>query len=428
MQAINLRPQRSSRTKHEQRLVQLAFLLLFPGFFFYQTLLGLGMIRAYLGGYFSIVALAFTLPLVFFYYIALKRHRNFVSRFDLVHVMFIGYVVLVLVMNFVAGANPIIVQRYVQSLVFCVDLYIIFRLIDIHDKKFILMATASLAVMSAITIHFSINGFFYLQALNDAKDPDSLATYQGFARSYIYTFMIVISLTKFTSARLFLYGLAITTLFLNGARTEFSAMLLLVPLLEFYHTRHKLYLTLPLIFVAIQFAANAGAIAALLPENRTLQLLDLSHSSSAVARDHLTSNALRTISQNPIFGDFASYPDGHYAHNILVAWVDFGLIGFLAFSAILLWAAFRLFSDGFFLKARSAEFVLACSFVCATILWVVAAKSIPDMSVGAALGAFARYRYVRRYAKPGPVKPEAVTSYGGGAPPGTPPPHSCTLP
>ena len=396
MQAHTLRPDRPSGATHQKRLVQCAFLLLFPGFFFYQTLLGLGLIRAYVGGYFSVVALVLALPLGLAYVVAVKRHRYFMSKFDLALLLFLVYMLLVLAINFAAGANGIIVQRYVQAVFFFVELYIIFRLLDFNDSTFVMLATVTLLLMSYITVHFSIDGFFYLQGLNDAKDPASLATYQGFARSYVYTFLIVVAVTRWGIARLALYALAITTLFLNGARTEFSGVLVLVPLLEFYHTRYKLYLTLPFIFLLIQFAANVGTIAALLPDNRILQLLDLSHSSSALARDHLSHNAWRTITQNPFFGDFASYPDGHYAHNILAAWVDFGLVGFLAFTAILAWAAFRLVIDGFFLKERSNEFVLAWSFVCVTIVWSLVAKSVPDMSVGAALGAFAQYRYQRR--------------------------------
>lgn len=400
MQASTLRPDWPPGPTRQKRLVQCAFLLLFPGFFFYQTLLGLGLIRAYLGGYFSVVALVLAVPLGLVYFFAVKRHRQFISRFDLVHVLFLGYLLLLVAIHFAAGANGMIVQRYVQSVIFFIEMYIIFRLIDFNDRKFVLLATGTLLAMSLITVHFSIDGFFYLQALNDTKDPGSLATYQGFARSYVYTFLIVVAVTRRVSARLVLYALAIATLFLNGARTEFSGVLVLVPLLEFYHTRHKLYLTLPFVFLLIQFAANAGAIAALLPDNRILQLLDLSHSSSAVARDHLTHNAWQTITQNPFFGDFASYPDGHYAHNILAAWVDFGLVGFLAFVAILGCAAFRLLTDGFFLKERSNEFVLAFSFICVTILWSLVAKSAPDMSVGAALGAYSQYWYRRRMGRP----------------------------
>jgi hypothetical protein len=80
----------------------------------------------------------------------------------------------------------------------------------------------------------------------------------------------------------------------------------------------------------------------------------------------------------------------------LCAWVDFGFAGFVFFSALLIWPAFRLFADGYFSKAKSGDFVLACSFICITILWALTAKNIPDMSVGAALGAFAKYRYGKR--------------------------------
>ena len=413
MQAHTLLPDQTSGSTRQKRLVQCAFLLLFPGFFFYQTLLGLGLIRAYLGGYFSLVALVLALPLGLAYFTAVKRHRHFISTLDLFLALFLVYILVVLVVNFAAGANGVIVQRYMQAVLFFIEMYVIFRLLDFNDSKFIMLGTGALLAMSFITIHFSVDGFFYLQALNDSKDPGSLATYQGFARSYVYTFLIVVAVTRQVSVRLVLYALAITTLFLNGARTEFSGVLILVPLIEFYHTRYKLFLTLPVIFLLIQFAANVSAIATLLPDNRVLQLLDLSHSTSAVARDHLTHNAWKTITQNPFFGDFASYADGHYAHNILVAWVDFGLVGFLALAAILACTAFRLFTDGFFRKERSNEFVLACSFVCLTILWTLLAKAAPDMSVGAALGAYAKYRYQRRMGRPHGEPPMA---YGAGAP------------
>ena len=398
MDAIDLRPGRPAAHRSEQRLVQLAFILLFPGFFFYQTLLGLGITGAFLGGYFTRVALVLAVPLIYFYAINARRRPQFISEFDRACAMLIVYLLLVLLANFVAGADTMILQRYLQGLVFCIELYIIFRLIDLKDKKFLLMATVSLLAMSAITIHFSIDGFFYLHALNAAKDPDSLATYQGFARSYLYTFLIVVSISSSVGARFLLYALAITTLFLNGARSEFSAVLFLVPLLEFYHSRRKLFVVPPVLVLMVVLAANAGTIAAMLPQNRTLQLLDLSHSTSGVARQHLSRDAWRTITQNPAFGDFASYPDGHYAHNLLAAWVDFGLAGFLAFAAILGWAAFRLFTNGFFLKKRSSEFVLAWSFICITILWAATAKNVPDMSIGAAIGAFAQYRYGKRAA------------------------------
>lgn len=396
MDAITFPPDRKLAPMNGECVVHIAFMLLFPGFFFYQTLLGLGLISAFLGGYFTLVALVLTPFLVISCRTAVKTHKLVVSQLDVFCILFIIYWCLILVINVAGGADTTIAERHLQSIVFCVDTYIIFRMSNFNHRKIILLLVISLLAMSAITIYMSIDGFFYLQALGQAKNPESLATYQGFARSYIYTYLIVVSLARWIGARFILYGLATTTMFLNGARSEFSAVLFSIPLIELYYTKHKLVTIIPIILVLMVFMMNAEAVVDLLPDNRTLQLLDLSHSTSALARRNLSSNAWHTIIQNPIFGDFASYPDGHYAHNVLGAWVDFGIVGFIFFSALLIWPVFLMFVNGFFHRKKSSEFIIAFSFTCITIIWAVTAKNIPDMSVGAALGAFAKYYYGRR--------------------------------
>lgn len=377
-------------------LIQLGFLLLFPGFFIYQTLLGLGVMRAYLGGYFSIVACALLPPLAWYYFVATKKFKNYFFRTDLCFLLFAIYYSMVLTANFMVGTNAALVQKYVLGLVFCVDLYIIFRMMDLTDKLFVLMVSTCLCLMSAITIYFSVDGFFYLKNLDEASNPESMATYQGFARSYIYTFLILVSVIDKVGMRLLVYVLAIVTLFLNGARSEFSAVLFIIPIMEMYYARNKIYAVALIFFSAIWVGANFDALLRVLPESRILQLFDMSHSSSSAARDQLSLDAWRTILQNPVFGDFGSYAEGHYAHNILCAWVDFGLIGFASLAGLLVWPAIRLFTHGFFERPKSGDFVLAFSFSCIGILWAVTAKAIPDMSIGAALGAFAKYRYQTR--------------------------------
>lgn len=399
MNASKFHPDRSLTTVTESIIVRAAFILLFPGFFFYQTLIGLGAIGASLGGYFAAMALLLTGPLGYVYLRAIKKHRDFFSRFDVYIVIFLLYYALVIFLNYAAGANKNIAQKYFFSLLYLVDVYIIFRMIDLDDKRFIALATLSLVFMSGITVHFSIDGFFYLQALGEAQSPESLATYQGFARSYIYTFLILIASGPSISLRLILYAVATVSLFLNGARSEFSAVLFSIPIIEFYYSKCKLCLLIPLMLILILFVANIQSLVDMLPNNRTVQLFDLSQSSSVAARQQLSSNAWRTIVENPVFGDFASYPDGNYAHNILCAWVDFGLLGFMLFAGLLLWPACRLFADGYFLETKSSDFILACAFVCITILWVLTAKAVPDMSVGAALGAYAKYRYGKDMAR-----------------------------
>lgn len=374
-----------------------AFVLLFPGFFFYQTLLGIGAIGAYLGGYFTLVALVLLLPLTYSFMYAVKSNKNYVTKFDLCLMFIAAYYVLVLVVNFAAGKDTMIVERYLQAIIFCFETYVIFRLIDLDDKQFMRMVAVSLLIMSVITFYFSVGGFFFLQALGEAKDPKSLATYQGFARSYIYTFLVLIATVRYLAIRYVLYAVVTSALFLNGARSEFSAVLFLIPVNELYLAKHRLYAIFTLVLLSIFLVGGVDYIVTMLPENRILQLLDLSHSSSANTRQRFANDALRTISENPVFGDFASYPDGHYAHNMITIWVDFGLFGFVFFALILIWHAGWLFFNGFFWRKKTRDFVLAWSFICVTILWALTAKSMPDMCVGAALGAFARYKYLKRY-------------------------------
>lgn len=377
--------------------VQVTHVLLFPGFFFYQTLLGIGLIGAYLGGYFTLVAMVLLVPLAVSYVRAVRRDKKYVSGFDGWLLVFVVYYLAVLVVNFLAGSNRMIAARYMQAIIFCFETYVVFRMIDIENKRFIMLGAVSLAVMTAITYYYSIGGFFYLQALGEAQNPDSLATYQGFARSYVYTYLVLVSVVRSIVLRCVLYGVATCALFLNGARSEFSGILFLIPMIELYYAKHRIYAFSLMVFLIGFLVAGIDEITNMLPDNRILQLLDLSHSTSGVARQHLTSNALRTIAENPVFGDFGSYPEGQYAHNVLCAWVDFGLFGIVFFLSLMIWPAAWLFFNGFFTKTRSPYFVLAWSFMCVTILWALTAKNVPDMSVGAAMGAFARYRYGKRY-------------------------------
>lgn len=397
MQASDIAISRRSGTISPTFIAHAAFMLLFPGFFFYQTLLGIGAIGAYLGGYFTLVALALLPPLTYAFVVSAKAHRNYVSQVDICLVFLVAYYGLVLLVNFFAGKDSMIVERYVQVIIFCFETYVIFRLIDLGSRSFRKIVLISLLLMSAITYYFSVGGFFFLQALGEAKDPNSLATYQGFARSYIYTYLLVIATLRFVLLRYVLYVVVTSALFLNGARSEFSAVLFLIPVNELYFARHRLYAVFTLVLASVILIGGVDYIVASLPENRILQLLDLSHSSSANMRDRFAHDALRTISENPIFGDFASYPDGHYAHNIITTWVDFGLFGFVFFSALLVWHGVWLLLNGFFRAKKDVDFVLAWSFVSVTFLWALTAKNMPDMCVGAALGAFARYRYKKRF-------------------------------
>jgi len=377
----------------------LAFVAVFPGFFFYHTLLGLGKIGALLGGFFAPVSLAVVLPLIFFYFYKVRRHPGQLGRGDVFFLLYIAYFAIVVIFQAAAGANLVIVGNHFLGMLYSVNMFMMFRLADFGRRNFRLLGLACLFGMSAIVFMYSVDGSFYLAPLGTAKNPESLATYQGFSRSYLVTFAVVIAFTRSTALRVVLYCVAAPTLFVNTARSEFVAMLFMIPIIETYYSKQKLLMVSALAILFIGTYHNLEALLSLLPENRILELVDLSQSSSAKKRHHLSMHALNTIANFPIFGDYGSYTPGFYSHNALSAWVDTGLFGFLFVLALLILPLIQMLARGYFLRQRSPVLILAFSMGCITLLLLITSHYFTDMFIGATLGAYTRYRYERKNAK-----------------------------
>lgn len=388
----------------------LAYLLLFPGFFFYHTMLGLGQIGAVLGGYFAPVSLLIAPPLAFFYVYRIRRDAGRLGRAELFMLLYVAYFLTIVAVQAAAGANPVIIGNHILGILFIINMFFMFRLTDFDGRDVWLAGLLTLFGMSAIVFSFSVDGSFYLAPLGAAKNPESLATYQGFSRSYLVTFTAVIAFTRSLPLRVLLYCLAAPTLFVNTARSEFVAMLFLIPIIELYYSRHKLVLVSVLAILFFILYHYLDDILALLPDNRILELLDLSQSSSANKRAHLTVYAIHTISQFPVFGDYASYTPGFYAHNVLSAWVDTGLFGFLFVLALLVLPLMQMGLRGFFRPRQSSVFILAFAFACITLLLLVKSHYFTDMLIGATLGSYSRYRYRRKHAehRPPDIGPSAL--------------------
>lgn len=383
----------------EQFICNAAFLALFPGFFFYHTLLGTGTTGAFLGGYFSPVSLLFLLPLAS---VLLRRFRRIPRHIFGIEIhlnAFLTYFFVVIVMQAVAGANMPIVTNHVLSILFIGNAFIIFSTIDFASNAFRIMGLITLGAMSIIAFSYSVNGVFYLGAIGVAKDADSMATYQGFARSYLVTFLAVIAFTRSLPLRLVLYSTGAATLYVNTARSEFAALLFSIPLLEFYYSRHKILFVMIAAFIVILLNFYIDQLIAALPDNRILELLDLSQSTSANKRHHLSVHAMQTIAAHPLLGDYASYTPGYYSHNVLSAWVDLGLFGFIYLNALLVFPAIPMFLREYFSGRYNGNFILGFSLVCCTLLLLITSHYFTDMLIGATVGAYVQYENWRKYGK-----------------------------
>ena len=401
---------RTGTSARQQLLLNSAFFLLFPGFFFYHTLLGTGTTGAFLGGYFSPISLLYALPLAVVYYRRLRHDPRRLSAIDMHYGLFNAYFIAVVIVNAAAGASLSIVAHHLGGILFMANTFFLFALIDFDHWRFRLMGLASLAAMSAIVFKFSVNGVFFLGALGMAKDADALATYQGFSRSYLMMFLPVVAHTRGTALRLVLYAAGAATLFVNTARSEFAGLLFAIPIIEFYYSRHKLVFLGLAVLVTLAVCAHMDDIVSALPDNRVLELLDLSQSTSANKRHHLTLHAQQTIAAHPLLGDYASYALGYYSHNVLSAWVDLGLFGFVYLLAITALPAVPMFFKEYLAGRRRPEFIHGFALACVTLLLLVSSHYFTDMLIGATLGVYAQYRYERKHGhyRPSDISPSAL--------------------
>jgi hypothetical protein len=381
--------------------VHLAFVALFPGFFFYQSALGSSMLAPFVGGYFSPVSLIF-MPLLLALYLAqIKRSKRFFTKTDLAFFIFLLYFIFVIAFNFADGAAESVVSRHLVSVVHFVVIFIIFRMADFSSRPVKWTALLCLLGMTAIIFVLSNDGFFNIKDQGMSDSSDIVASYEGFARSYILTFVVVMPYIKSLPLRVAIYCICVPALFLNGARSEFIMMVAAVALTEIFYAKRKIALLAACLAVSGFLMSYFPQILMSLPESRILQLFDLSHASSWEARDFLFHHALQTISAHPFLGDYASYAafygPGSYAHNIFSAWVDLGLFGFVYFLCMVVLPMCFLFSDLGFRnkKIRQEEFLLTFVLMLSALLLLFTAKNFTYMLTGAALGRYAAYSSIK---------------------------------
>lgn len=379
--------------------VHWAFLALFPGFFFYDSALGIGVIGPVLGGYFSPVALVFTPILAWLYLRQIKQNKWLLTPMDFVFFAFLLYFFFVLALNFANGANPTLVRNHLLAVDHLFVVFIVFKMAEFDSKWFQKLAFISLIGMTIIIFTLSVNGFFNLKRQNLIGDTESLSTYQGFARSYLVTFLVVMPFIKSILLRLCLYLICIPALFVNGARSEFVALACIIVLAEFFYAKHRWVILFSFAIPAAFFHFSSDDFIKILPDNRVLELLDISQSTSWQARHSLSLHALKTIGEHPLLGDYGNYVAGSCcfytgSHNILSAWIDLGFVGFVYLLCMTMLPMYVLSIDLFSRKTRteSEELLLAFSLMFVTLLLLFTAKDFTFMLIGAALGRYARYK------------------------------------
>jgi hypothetical protein len=399
-----------SRLHWRQVVIAVVFFVLFPGFFFYDTLLGLDYIPPIFGGYFGPVSLA-AFPLVLYIYIRdIARYKKSWSASDIIFLLLMAFSMGVSVINFTAGRLAFGVREMLiyslSGVLFNLMTYILSRSVPVESIKFRKYIYLSLFAMGLIALlNVGDEGIFYLQ--EQSANRDFVSTYQGFARSIAVIALVAIAVAE----GLFVFAIAafigVLALFLNGARTELVSFFVATILLSF--TRFGILKTLSLNIgfmlpiILVLYGLSPDTYEKYVSNNRNLQLFDLENATSVQLRNYLNEFAIRTISENPVFGDYASYlviPGlvgtsgnsglGSYAHNILSAWVNLGLLGFVGYICIPILITFYVMTNLKKIRAGGVEWNLVIAFASFYIVAAIFGTEYTYMFFGLTVGFYAR--------------------------------------
>ncbi len=378
------------------------FLLLFPGFFYYQTVIGLGIISPFLGGYFGVVAMSvFPIALVSFIYI---NKTKFVD----IDVAFFSIVILTLSIIFINYAldrprsfsHDMLVWS-LSGLMFNLVSYFLASTISIDSRSFKNLTIGSLGLMILIVLYnIGDQGIFYLRAQLDGVGSESVATYQGFGRSLAVVGLLSLAMLKGTKLRFIVFLVALCALFYNGARTEFVLFFVTyASLLVFLSTRVLMSFVVFILLVTIVmiFVANLDTLAVELPENRVVDLLDIGSDTSNQARNELEQSAWESITTNPVLGDYGRYTEyagiGGYSHNLLSAWVNLGLVGFGLYILVILVVVNGILRIFIKMNNKTTEERIMFAFSMFAILALVFSKDYSSMFFGLMVGFYSRYQH-----------------------------------
>ncbi len=372
-----------------------AFIILFPGYFIYNVLVGMGYIFGILRGYWTPLAIIL-LPILIYYYkekiLFSSESKKIDATFFLFMIYFLGIVVLGL---FISNNNEVIFSQ-MAVVIQVTTIFLSIRLMDFkslrlkNNKLLIIM----IFILSAMTIINSTNNSFSLGSLKDSSLSDSgkLANYQGYAQTYLVTVFFCIPFVMKFFNRVILFCIAIVCLTIIGARSEMLVFVIFAMIVEFCLLRFKLFF-ISILFSLVSFVLFAKdflleMIVDYVPNTRLLSLFELQNDQSILARKEMFNSALETIMNHPLLGSYASYDSGHYAHNVFSAWVDLGFVGFCWYILLLIIPLLNLLIN---FDSKSREFILTLSVCVFVILMCLFSKPFTNLYFPVMLGIYANY-------------------------------------
>jgi hypothetical protein len=383
-----------SRNSISHCLASSSFFLLFPGFFFYHFAIARGYIPAFLGGYFGVVAVLCFPPLALVY---LKNHQLKLNKTLSLFILINAYIMLILIYNYILdkprGYSTDMAVWSLSGLLFNLVVFLIgsqINFLKVLNANFFALILMLILVISNV----GEQGIFYVKL--EAVDESVVASYQGFARSFIFVSLILTAAFIDNSKKFaVIFIISFVALFLNGSRTEFAlyvASSLIMCLLHMLKSPKGVLLLIggmvTLFFLTI-YLADAY------PESRMLQLFFLQESTSFQGRSELNAYGWSLVSDSPLMGNYGMYVNlggvGNYPHNLLSAWINLGIIGFLLYIILFL---LLLKSALFRFRENSGNLTYRIYFIFTlfAVTSVMLSKDYSDMSIGFLVGILCNWK------------------------------------
>lgn len=325
-----------------------AYVVLFPGFIFYQYSVAAGWTTPFAGGLFGFASVFFSFISVIYLLSADLKHTT-LSIIETVFPLFLLYLVLWTVFSSfsILGESyaTLALKESFATIVIWLSAFYVGVQFPLNNHRFrliqaILILVILACVLHSMLIHHSFLGLFSMFSGGN-EDTKAVATYQGIGRSLVVMAVLTMALTNRLFFQIVIISVAITILLALGSRAHLIVMtLLLVIHLVIYSTR-KHNIRTSILFLIILPIVAYSAISVLL-ETRAAEIFDLSHSMSWQARITAHYEALEVIGANPLIGRFGYYlgDSSGYAHNVLSAWTEYGFFGFIIFIGLMLYALF----------------------------------------------------------------------------------------
>jgi hypothetical protein len=372
-----------------------AFIFLVPGFFIYHWFGNLGVIPMLLGGYSNesallvvIWTLLCALPLL----VDRTLGHLQLSSAELIYGVFMLYFCAVVMTHWTFGTEPQVSVSHTASIIQLAGAFVVFRFAPLDSvglRRVLLVGVIWISLMV-----YQSSAASTLETLLVSTDNTKIATYQSLGRMFLLTVMAIVAFTQSRLTRLLQYLNATVVITLLGARSEVAGLFVFAAAFEWALMHHK---AIALLFMTVMLAGTGPMLVAIypllnewLPDNRVLGLLiGYEVDGSVQERGELNRFAIETINSNPLLGSYGSYFKlggvGSYAHNILSAWVDTGVVGFGLMVALLALIAVTYariqFKFSRLQPVALALYALGMGLLMQTIFLLVAAKSFTDVSL-----------------------------------------------